>query len=447
MEIWKSFLNEQCAKKEKKLTEEEPFQKAVKKGYLKKRDQYTTTGPQKTGGAPFDKEPKRSRSQSSPLAGYPVAEDNELEERFKDFMKRVFSTEKTKDDAAAREEVEKWQRNFYLRWSNRELKANRYEQAVALLEQGIVNHADDARLIGNLAYAVQQWARGLHEEKGAEATREMLLQQLEHFSEFKNIAEVAQNHARNVFIEHCNHHAFSAAIESLAANAQLFHDSGESTKLYRNGISNWARHCMSERKWEEALRVIQMGLERLTGDTRLTGNLTYCIQEWGKDLLATDGAAAASKMLLEQTQQLAGIKEISRIAEQFVNNLVETSLRSKKFEEALQVLEEHGELLRKASIRKLVHRIFDQHAMLHQQDQEWEAAIDVYLNGLKRYPNDRHLTHNAVVCCHRWASGFMKQQNWTAAIQVYNKSLKLFPDVHSLTQNLKYCQQQMSKQE
>ena len=46
MEIWKSFLNEQCAKKEKKLTEE----------------------------------------------------------GFKDFMKRVFSTEKTKDDAAGREE-------------------------------------------------------------------------------------------------------------------------------------------------------------------------------------------------------------------------------------------------------------------------------------------------------------------------------------------------------
>ena len=104
MEIWKSFLNEQCAQKEKKLTEEEPFQKAVKKGYLKKRDQYTTTGPQKTGGAPFDKEPKRSRSQSSPPAGYPVAEDNELEEGFKDFMKKVFSTEKTKDDAAGREE-------------------------------------------------------------------------------------------------------------------------------------------------------------------------------------------------------------------------------------------------------------------------------------------------------------------------------------------------------
>ena len=59
--IWKKFLREQRELEKEVLEEEEPFQKAVKKGYLKKRDQYTTTGPQKTGGAPFDRNPKRSR--------------------------------------------------------------------------------------------------------------------------------------------------------------------------------------------------------------------------------------------------------------------------------------------------------------------------------------------------------------------------------------------------
>ena len=103
IEIWKKFLKEARSMEEEVLEEEEPFQKAVKKGYLKKRDQYLTTGPQKAG-PPFSKKPKNSRAKSAPPAGLPVAEEKSLDESFKDFMKRIFSTEKTKDQAAGREE-------------------------------------------------------------------------------------------------------------------------------------------------------------------------------------------------------------------------------------------------------------------------------------------------------------------------------------------------------
>jgi len=103
IEIWKKFLKEERTIEKEVLEEEEPFQKAVKKGYLKKRNQYLTTGPQKAG-SPYSKKPKQSRAKSAPPAGLPVAEEKSLEEGFKDFLKRVFSTEKTKDQAAGREE-------------------------------------------------------------------------------------------------------------------------------------------------------------------------------------------------------------------------------------------------------------------------------------------------------------------------------------------------------
>jgi hypothetical protein len=103
IEIWKKYLTEQRQMEEEVLQEEEPFQKAVKKSYLKKRDEYLTTGPQKTGGVPFEKKPKRSRSKSAPPAGIPVAEENSLEEGLKDFMKKIFSTEKEKDQQAGRD--------------------------------------------------------------------------------------------------------------------------------------------------------------------------------------------------------------------------------------------------------------------------------------------------------------------------------------------------------
>ena len=90
IEIWKKYLTEQRELEEEVLQEEEPFQKAVKKAYLKKRDQYLTTGPQKKGGAPFDRNTKRSRSESAPPAGVPVAEDASLDEGIMDRIKSVF---------------------------------------------------------------------------------------------------------------------------------------------------------------------------------------------------------------------------------------------------------------------------------------------------------------------------------------------------------------------
>jgi hypothetical protein len=55
---WRDFVDS--------LQELEAYQQKVRKGYVKDRNQYTQTGPQKTGGAPFDEEPPKTRSKSAP---------------------------------------------------------------------------------------------------------------------------------------------------------------------------------------------------------------------------------------------------------------------------------------------------------------------------------------------------------------------------------------------
>jgi len=56
---WNSFLNS--------LNELEAYQKKVRQGYVKDRNTYTQTGPQKKGGAPFNKKPPKTRSKSAPV--------------------------------------------------------------------------------------------------------------------------------------------------------------------------------------------------------------------------------------------------------------------------------------------------------------------------------------------------------------------------------------------
>ena len=52
--------------KEIVLQELEAYQRKIQKGYVKKRNKYLTTGPQKTSGTPYIIKPKKTRSKSAP---------------------------------------------------------------------------------------------------------------------------------------------------------------------------------------------------------------------------------------------------------------------------------------------------------------------------------------------------------------------------------------------
>lgn len=55
---WRDFVDS--------LHEVEEYQRKVRKGYVKDRNKYTKTGPQRKGGAPFNQEPPKTRSKSAP---------------------------------------------------------------------------------------------------------------------------------------------------------------------------------------------------------------------------------------------------------------------------------------------------------------------------------------------------------------------------------------------
>tara|TARA_B100001059_G_C17796171_1_gene563173 strand:+ start:576 stop:1499 length:924 start_codon:yes stop_codon:yes gene_type:complete len=67
---WKDFIDS--------IYEVSDYQQTVKKGYVKDRNKYTKTGKQKKGGAPFDVEPPKGRSKSSPV-GFGGALEEEVE--------------------------------------------------------------------------------------------------------------------------------------------------------------------------------------------------------------------------------------------------------------------------------------------------------------------------------------------------------------------------------
>lgn len=67
---WKDFVDS--------IHEVEAYQKKVRKGYVKDRNKYTQSGPQRQGGAPFDEDPPKTRSKSAPV-GFGGALEEEVE--------------------------------------------------------------------------------------------------------------------------------------------------------------------------------------------------------------------------------------------------------------------------------------------------------------------------------------------------------------------------------
>lgn len=67
---WKDFVDS--------IHEVEAYQKKVRKGYVKDRNKYTQSGPQRQGGAPFDEDPPNTRSKSAPV-GFGGALEEEVE--------------------------------------------------------------------------------------------------------------------------------------------------------------------------------------------------------------------------------------------------------------------------------------------------------------------------------------------------------------------------------
>jgi predicted nucleotidyltransferase len=122
---WQDFVDS--------LYEVETYQKKVRSGYVKDRNQYTQTGPQKKGGAPFSKSPPKTRSKSAP-PGFGGSLEEEVEPA-------SFDSHETLEPRL---------------WEEEELKAPIARKLIAIAQDFIDSlpieiDIDDIRLTGSLA--------------------------------------------------------------------------------------------------------------------------------------------------------------------------------------------------------------------------------------------------------------------------------------------------------
>ncbi|MDP6445042.1 MAG: hypothetical protein QF805_14690 [Pirellulaceae bacterium] len=298
-----------------------------------------------------------------------------------------------------KQELAEWKSNVYLRWGCQLVDSKKFDEAVAVYTVARDDGSSRKRIAGALAYAVQEWLRHAIATDDSDAARQVLRRQLASFPDEQPLRDVAKNHVRRVFLTLRNDGKFADALTAVDDHAE-FVDDRERTDLRRDGYSSWARRLIEQKQWSEAVDIQARGLNQLPGDSRLTQNLVYTIQQWARSLHQEKDAAAARDMLLAQTARFADVKGVARVAGNFAQNLVVGRIQAKEYDSALKALDENTKLLDPSRTLQLTRGVYDSSASDHRQQKQWRLADDVYRRGLERLPNDSHLKRNAVALWH-----------------------------------------------
>jgi tetratricopeptide (TPR) repeat protein len=349
-------------------------------------------------------------------------------------------------DPIPQAELRRWTAELPLRWAQSEMQKKDFKSALEVLERGRALDPKDERLTQDIIYAVQQWAQDTQAKAGDAKAKAILVEQIKRFPGLAGLKTVAASFA----IRNANGlrgaHKYDAALASVDENQDLLNDKDTRTTLYLSVFDTWAGDLTAKKQWPAAVGVYEKGLQRMPANEHLTNNLVYVMQEWVQDTSKSAGQEQARKVLLGLRQQFPKVTQVDQLAKAHVQRLVLELRDAGKFEDALAAIDKNKELLKgRADSRNLACAVYDLWANGLQRKRNWQAAVDIYSQGLQRLPKDDHLTNNAVATWNAWANTLMDAKDWGGAIKVYEKALAAFPESSILKNNLSYCRQNISK--
>jgi len=390
-----------------------------------------------------------------------------------------------KVDADAKAELLQWRQGLFSRWANAHMEEQDYASAAKVLQRGLSLWPDQPQLADHLAYVAQEWSRDTMKQEGPARAEAILATLLDQQPDSEPLRDVARAYAGRLVIERREAKEFDQAL-AVIERCRRFLPEDDSVDLARNVYDCWAKDFTERGKWEQALDVYDKANRQFPDDSHLTNNhaatwdawaksfvgakqwkealevyskamdklpkggfdrnLGFITQEWlreEQDKTGNDAVDKAVAYLLKRFDKNEDVRDVA--INHFARIAVESADTGMR-EDALAMID-RGEKFFKGNERLLnaLRQIYDRWADAHRTRGEWEKAIDVYSNALKRLPDDSHLTNNANVTWNAWARTHIDSKDWKKAIEVYERALKVFPDSGTFRNNLDYCKQERDR--
>jgi tetratricopeptide (TPR) repeat protein len=387
---------------------------------------------------------------------------------------------------ASKKELGRYQLNLILRWSNSEIVAQQWEDALDVLAWGLELLPGNRRISGNIAYVLQEWSEVVFAESGEEAAEAVVNQVAERFPDIKGVRRASRSYAIRRIEELNDTAQYAEALEliheyqhligsdrdfdtlirsvydaqaevylqasnweaALAVYAQAqaaFPDNKQIKRNHEATWHQWARTYMDDSRWSEAAEVYELGLQSLPDERSFKQNINFIIQEWLKALDASD--VATQETITAMYDRFGELQDISPAVKTFYMRSVSQLQEAGEFEASVSLAREaQSVVLDEDEAIDVLHHAYDQWAGNLADEKEWLAATEIYQQSLEVLPDDRHLKNNAIATWHQWAETFMDQEDWGGAIEIYQMGLERIPDARLFERNIRYCEQQISRQ-
>ncbi len=359
---------------------------------------------------------------------------------------KTADTALAKVDEKAKPRVQQWRQSVLLRWADERLAENDYSRAVELLEQGMLSYPDDGRFVKNLIYSVQEWAANAKAKQSSDEARDLLVKLVKRFKGLEGVADVASNFARNTYVQLRDQGHYQRAIKSIRSNHSLL-DEEDLHRLLIDAHQSWSGSFIRSKDWSSAVDSLEKALGQFPKESRFEQNLAYSVHHWAQETFEADGLKPTKTLLKSLQDRFKGRSRVAKAVEAFVHSLVSSRLKQDAPKlSAWQIFDSLRGVLNPDREANLARIIADQQAAKHRKQESWKEALAVYGEGLRRFPDDRHLHGNCIATWHAWARPSIKAKDWGAAVAVYEAALLQFPEERSFVQHIEYCKHEAMKE-
>lgn len=197
-----------------------------------------------------------------------------------------------------------------------------------------------------------------------------------------------------------------------------------------------ARLAIDARQWGKAANIYSDTLKTFPSASLMSSNLPYLVQAW-----VADDKADAQNILINILERFPDDSEFKSFIQKKIHYSIQTLVIEGAHDDALSWLNTDN-LLTKDTSESLMRLLYFRWAETFSDRHSYEQAISIYQRGLAALPGDKAIMQNMTATWHSWAERFMDAGDWREAIRLYKLALKTSQHP-SLLNNLRYCEEQL----
>lgn len=210
------------------------------------------------------------------------------------------------------------------------------------------------------------------------------------------------------------------------------------SRLFRR----WSQSLLEQQDAAGSLAVLARGYALDPADRALRAGIAYHTQQALAMIERSSGPPAMSRHYEELCRAFPQADVVLEGGCSHAARAVRELADRQDFEKAVEALWQYQPLLsspvQRAEVGSLV---YDRWARHFSGRQEWQAALDKYVEGLNAFPGEKRLKNNAIATVDEWARSAVKSMDWDEALRIYRIGLEHFPADRHLLRQQHHCEE------